>query len=219
MSSDDMSDSGKNFRFMANAHPKYVSAAHVAKFLNCSDRTVRNYCSRNLIPAERTSGGHLRIPLSLKAKWAIDRLKNPGLWKGPVGVMIDTPDETWLVWLQIARAYGFKRPDAPKWNWFKKWVADQMKAKQRGLLESVLIKGCIYRMERNGQRATTLRIAKCAGMSRDTLNRKYVRTGVLPLLRKAVARFSARDVELMKVDDFLSGDWDDQSPGFSIQKR
>jgi hypothetical protein len=147
----------------------------------------------------------LRIPLSTKTSWALDRLRNRKFWKIPVGRMEDNPDEMWLLWLKIAGLYGLKRPEAPKWNTFKRWIVDQLKSKRRSRLNIVVLTGCILRIEREGYKATTKRIAEYAGISRDTLHRRYVQTGEIKLLRKSAAKLNGNGGEDMKLTDFFSG--------------
>ena len=175
---------------------------------------VRNYCKQKLIPALQMPGGQYRIPLSVEVRWTLDRLKNPHFWKQPVGAAIDNPDKAWLLWSKIARLYGLKRPEAPKWNKFKRWVIDQLRLKRKREIEKVLLTGCILQIERNGGKPTRVRIAKCLGISRDTLNRRYVQTGLLKRLKEA-----ADDIKTMSLKDFFSGEWDNYFPGFSIQKH
>jgi hypothetical protein len=56
--------------------PNWVSPAHLARFQDCDERTVREWCKKGLIPeAYQTPGGHWRIamPLSWKTRAFLDR--------------------------------------------------------------------------------------------------------------------------------------------------
>src|SRR2546428_13064278 len=71
-------------RKISDSHPRIVRLGGLARFLRCSERTIRNYCERGLIPEAIRSGKpgshwHVRLPLSTKTRLVLWILKNPPL--------------------------------------------------------------------------------------------------------------------------------------------
>ena len=53
--------------------PEYLSPAQLARVQGCSERTVREWCKKGVIPeAYQTRGGHWRIPMALSGKTLLE---------------------------------------------------------------------------------------------------------------------------------------------------
>jgi hypothetical protein len=88
---------------------RMVGLAGLARWLGKSQRTVREYCKRGLIPeAVRTPGGHwrLRLPLSAKTKFKLAKLKDPSLKKRKLGIPTGNFDLEFTEWRLLARIYS-----------------------------------------------------------------------------------------------------------------
>ena len=63
------SDSADSEKQGLRNRPSWVSPAHLARFQDCSQRTVREWCKKGDIPeAYKTPGGHWRISMPLSGK-------------------------------------------------------------------------------------------------------------------------------------------------------
>ena len=105
----------------ASGRPNYLSPAQLAQLLGplkqrpgrrprcCSERTVREWCKRGLIPeAYQTPGGHWRIgmPLSMKTRHELEKRAPDSPWYRKIRKLEEVFAPEIVEMLMLARIYG-----------------------------------------------------------------------------------------------------------------
>jgi hypothetical protein len=177
------------------------SLAGLAKLQGCSQRTMREWCKKGLIPeAYQTKGRQWRIqkPLSIKTRDALEKRSADWPFKGKVRKLKDVFADDFAEWLMLAQVYqkdigkrapipylgepddlfqfsqqrfGKKEKAARK---IQELIIERLHARKP--LHDLLLKGWVYQFWRKNKRCPTVaEITQLMGISRDTFYRRHSR--------------------------------------------
>jgi hypothetical protein len=181
--------------------PNWVSPAHLARFQDCDERTVREWCKKGDIPeAYQTSGGHWRIsmPLSGKTRDLLHRRSSDWPFEKGKGDMQGNWDPELAESLLLAQLYqrdldeGVPVPalaelaDLLQQGLLEEEPTDENERMARRIQEKIiqtletgkpfwnlLVLGWVYQLSRKNQRLPTVEeVAERMRLSRPALYRR-----------------------------------------------
>jgi hypothetical protein len=143
----------------------------------------------------------------MKTRWTLEKLKNPGLWKGKLGEVIGdfTPElaEGLLIDRITADDPGEQektQEEIERQEKAQKEIEHEVIKRQKlgRSFDDLLLLGFILELESKGLRPTTARLAQRLGISRDTLYQKYVNTGALAEAQRRAYAYLSLDVKAVR---------------------
>jgi Helix-turn-helix domain len=179
-----------------------VSPAQLARLLDCSQRTAREYCKSGLIPeAFRTRGGHwrIRMPLSVKTRYELEKRQADWPFKGMKGDFGGDWNPDLAEWLLLAQLFEADIRDAVPVLYLAELADHQEELTEHRVggtgkesnarqiqdlinqrlktgepFSDLLLIGWVYQFWRkNDREPTVVEISKLMGISRDTFYRRH----------------------------------------------
>lgn len=153
--------------------------AQLANFLDCSQRTARNYCKGGLIPAYQTRGGHWRIKLPLPrniTRALLAELKNHDLAHYAHHAARLLGDSR--LYRKLLDAALIAEPLRDNRGRLDPKIAKHLMTRSGREFDHLLLIASVSSLTRESRARTTTNLARHLRMSRDTLYRRFKKKAI-----------------------------------------